>query len=237
MRRKAEREAGEEKLREEKPALKIPSRKESAPEADSEGTGGSSDLDEQRKRREERKAAARESAAKAEKQTAKAAEATKSVNSAPASAASTAERSPEETRARTIVDSSKKIISTYKQPSGYTVDLSLAKATVDAAESLLAKGRYDEALEKAGAVGMQVGMLEIRAGIEKDLDELKSNPKYADKISPVRSTLDEADQLMAEARKRFTDAADAEPKFMGLMQQAMAKTMKAMGEANAIKLS
>ncbi len=234
MRRKAERETEQDKLREDKPALKIPVREEKSSAAPADNTSASSsDLDEQRKKREERKAASKQSAVQPEPKSAKTQEAT----AVTASTVSSTEASAEETRARSVLDSSKKIIANYKQPTAYKVDLSLPEATISAAESLIANGRFTEAWEKAGAVGMQMGMLEIRAGIEKELDDLKSNPSLADKVPAVRATLDEADQLLAEARNRFDAESGAEPTFMSLMQAAMAKTMKAMSEANAIKLN
>ena len=233
MRRKAEREAEQDKLRADKPALKIPVREEKSSAAPADNTSASSsDLDEQRKKREERKAGSKQSAAQVEAKSAKDQEVTVT-----AATASNAEPGAEETRARTVLDSSRKIIANYKQPTAYKVDLSLPEATINAAESLIAKGRFTEAWEKAGAVGMQMGMLEIRAGIEKELDDLKSNPSFADKVPAVRATLDEADQLLAEARNRFDAESGTEPTFMSLMQAAMAKTMKAMSEANAIKLN
>lgn len=241
MRRKAEKEAEHERLREEKrdqkPALKISSRQEKAdasstPRVSNAEATAAADFDEQRKKREERK-----STKKADEKTEKLTQQASASSSSSALASAAAEPGAEETRAKTVVDSSKKIIANYKQPPAYTVDLSLAQDTIKAAENLIAEGRFNEAWEKAGAVGMQMGMLEIRAGIEKELADLKGNPKFADKIPPVRATLDEADKHLTDARNSFYASAGSEPTFMSLMQAAMAKTMKAMSDANAIKLS
>src|SRR5579883_2299832 len=113
MRRKAEREEADSNLSAEKP-LKIPARKQD--ESGSAGATGSAsnNLDEQRKKREERKATAKESVPQTEEKPGKPAAAQNST-----AAPQSAEKDANELRARTLVDNSKQIIANYKQPASY----------------------------------------------------------------------------------------------------------------------
>lgn len=141
------------------------------------------------------------------------------------------DKDPARERARVIMDSSRKILDSYKQPAGLNVDLSLARFSIETADRLFSESRFDDAWEKAGSVGMIVGMAEMRAGIEQRLNELRSNPENADKLKEVRDILSEADASLAEAGKSFVnDKEKGDGDFMKELQIAFSKTMKAQKE-------
>ena len=134
-------------------------------------------------------------------------------------------------RARTVIDSSENILSTYKQPEGMSVDLGLAKFALETAERLMEEYRYEEAFEKAGAVGMLVGMAEMRGAIESDLKEMKKDENLKDKVSVVRSVLQEGDKYLAEASQSFvSDSAAQDGSFLQNLQHAFQKTTEAQQE-------
>lgn len=205
-----------------------------------------SELELQRRKRDDRKAAAMQAKMQADERAGKAARAksaaqeslgaaTKRDSSGKGKEQPDTSTDPAAVRAQTVIGSSRNILQTYKQPVGYTVDLSLAHFT---AERLYNMGRFDEAWAKAGAVGMLVGMAEIRANVESELKSLSKDSAGSEKTKEVRQTLNEADGHLAEASKSFvTDKPDDSDAFVSQLQQAMAKTMKAMNEVNTIKLA
>lgn len=131
-------------------------------------------------------------------------------------------------RARAVLDSSGHVLSSYKQPEGLNVDLGLAQFSLDTAERMMSEYRYEDAFEKAGAVGMLVGMAEMRAAVEKQLKDLMSDGASPDKLSHVRSTLKEADEFLAEASKSFmADAVPGESEYLVQLQHAFQKTTEA----------
>lgn len=135
-------------------------------------------------------------------------------------------------RARLVLDSSRQILDNYKMPTGLIVDLSLARFSLDTADRLMAEGRYDDAWEKAGAVGMIVGISEMRAAIEQQLKEMKKDPDRAEKVKLVRSALNEADLELAEASKSFVSekSGNGEKDYTQHLQAAFQKTMQADAE-------
>lgn len=130
--------------------------------------------------------------------------------------------------ARVVLESSRHLLAGYQQPEGLNVDLSLAHFSMDTADRLMTQLRYDEALEKASAVGMLIGMAEMRASTERQLRELESGSNNADNIRKVRAILSEADGLMAEASKSFVsdDSATAST-YISHLQAALQKTLEA----------
>jgi hypothetical protein len=142
---------------------------------------------------------------------------------------------PAEERARIVLDSSKQILTNYKQPDGLKVDLGLAHFSLDTAERLMAQSKYDEALEKASAVGLLVGMSEMRAAVENQLKTLASDGANGEKIKAIRAILSEGDLQLAEASKSFVmeEAGDAGA-FMNHLQLAFQKTTQAQSELTKI---
>ena len=142
---------------------------------------------------------------------------------------------PAEDRARIVLHSSKQILTNYKQPDGLKVDLGLAHFSLDTAERLMAQSKFDEALEKASAVGLLVGMSEMRASVENQLKTSQSDEAKGEKIKAIRAILLEGDLELAEASKSFVmdDAGDAGA-FMNHLQLAFQKTTQAQSELTKI---
>lgn len=137
---------------------------------------------------------------------------------------------PAEERAKVVLQSSKQIIDNYKQPEGTKVDLSLAQFSIETAERLMAQSRFEEAFEKASAVGLLVGMAEMRAAIETQLKAMKSDEKLADKAKSIRSILNEADASLAQASQSFVSDDVPAGQYMNHLQTAFQKTMQAQNE-------
>lgn len=137
---------------------------------------------------------------------------------------------PAEERAKVVLQSSKQIIDNYKQPDGVKVDLSLAQFSIETAERLMAQSRFEEAFEKASAVGLLVGMAEMRAAIETQLKAMKSDEKLADKAKSIRSILNEADASLAQASQSFVSDDVPAGQYMNHLQTAFQKTMQAQNE-------
>jgi hypothetical protein len=90
------------------------------------------------------------------------------------------------------------------------------------------EGKYDEAWEKAGAIGMVVGMSEMRAGIERHIKNHKPDEKSTEKLKEIRKTLTEADLALAEATKSFVGGEpDGESQFLNHLREAFRKTTMA----------
>lgn len=139
---------------------------------------------------------------------------------------------PSMERARLVLESSRQILENYKMPEGLIVDLSLARFSLDTADRLMSESRYDDAWEKAGAVGMIVGISEMRAAIEQQLKDLKKDPEKAEKVKLVRAALSEADMELAEASKSFVaeQSGNSGNSYTQHLQTAFQKTMQADGE-------
>ncbi len=137
---------------------------------------------------------------------------------------------PAEERAKVVLHSSKQILENYKQPDGVKVDLSLAQFSIETAERLVTQSRFEEAFEKASAVGLIVGMAEMRAAIETQLKAMKSNEGMADKVKSVRSILNAADAALGSASQSFISDDVPVGEFMNHLQTAFQKTMQAQNE-------
>lgn len=201
-----------------------------------------SDLDSQRKKRAEQKAAAKEAKAQSDLRVEQA------MHAAPAKSDDAPAKKPQSEdfsvpandaareQAETVIKSSKAILQSYKQPEGMHVDLGLAQFSLDTAERLAGQARFAEAFEKASAVGMLVAMSEMRAAIEGQLKEFKSNAAHADKLKAVRAILSEADRSMAEASKSFVSDESSDTSFMSQLQTAFQKTTEAQTELMKAKV-
>ena len=133
-------------------------------------------------------------------------------------------------RAQAVITSSEHVLSAYKAPAGLNVDLSLAKFSLDTAERSMDEHRYDDAFEKAGAVGMLVGMAEVRAGIDSQLKELSKNESLKSKTDAVRDILKEADAFLTDASKSFMADASPDGEYLIKLQSAFQKTTQAQQE-------
>lgn len=139
-------------------------------------------------------------------------------------------------RASTVISSSQHVLSSYKAPDGLNVDLALAKYSLETAERSMQEHKYDDAFEKAGAIGMLVGMAEVRAGIDNELKELDKNSDLKDKTDAVRQSLKEADAYLSDASKAFVDDSLAEGEYLIRLQHAFQKTTQAQQELMQAKL-
>jgi hypothetical protein len=134
-------------------------------------------------------------------------------------------------RARIVIQSSRQILDNYKHPEGLNVDLSLAHFSLDTAERLMAQSRFEDAWEKAGAVGMIVGMAEMRAAVERQLKDLGSEPSGAERAKEIRKILAEADRCLAEASKSFVqDSGAGASSYISHLQAAFQKNTEAQAE-------
>lgn len=133
-------------------------------------------------------------------------------------------------RASAVITSSEHVISSYKAPAGLNVDLSLAKYSLETAERSMQENKYDDAFEKAGAVGMLVGMAEVRAGIESQLKDLSTRDELKSKLDPVREILKEADAFLTDASRAFVGDQPADGDYLIKLQNAFQKTTQAQQE-------
>ncbi|MBX9571197.1 MAG: hypothetical protein K2X77_20035 [Candidatus Obscuribacterales bacterium] len=139
-------------------------------------------------------------------------------------------------RASSVITSSEHVLSSYKAPDGLKVDLSLAKFSLETAERSMQEHRYDDAFEKAGAVGMLVGMAEVRAGIDSELKELSKNEELKAKTDAVRQTLREADAFLSDASKSFMSDQPPDGEYVIKLQNAFQKTTQAQQELMKAKV-
>ena len=139
-------------------------------------------------------------------------------------------------RASAVITSSEHVLSSYKAPDGLNVDLSLAKFSLETAERSMQEHRYDDAFEKAGAVGMLVGMAEVRAGIDSELKELSKNEELKAKTDAVRQTLREADAFLSDASKSFMSDQPPDGEYLIKLQNAFQKTTQAQQELMKAKV-
>lgn len=135
-----------------------------------------------------------------------------------------------EERAKVVLMSSKQILDNYKQPAGSKVDLSFAQFSMQTAERLMAQSRFDEAWEKASAVGLLVAVSEMRAAIETQIKSMNSDAEKADRIKEARTNLDEADRCLADASQSFVSDENSNGDFMNQVQKAFQKTTQAQSE-------
>lgn len=133
-------------------------------------------------------------------------------------------------RANAVITSSEHVISSYKSPDGLNVDLSLAKYSLETAERSMQENKYDDAFEKAGAVGMLVGMAEVRAGIDSQLKDLSSKGELKSKLDNVRDILKEADAFLTDASRAFVGDQPADGDYLIKLQNAFQKTTQAQQE-------